>query len=156
MALFFTFTLELYHATDAARVVHKLVLNPLVVLGREISFIDIHIFKRMGFWYLEAQLNGVGHSPSELDPELNQKHALLEIIERAYHSIETEKGIRRALCSYEAQDSFEDSYGLPDLDQFDIPDLVYDRCALPQTDPCPAAQPWGKYYVRNVAPPPWK
>jgi hypothetical protein len=90
---------------------------------------DVHTFKRSDMWYLTVCPKGPGYSQFGYGEGLNDPEFISAIIDQFYLEVSNERGIRRALCGYEAQDSFENGDGSSDLNRFDIPDLIYDRDA---------------------------
>lgn len=88
---------------------------------------EVDVSAKAGFWYVDAFPKGPGYSQFGYGEGLNELAMIRTIVDRLYEVIADEPGIRRALCGYEAQDVFVDSFGNQDLNSFDIPDLVYDK-----------------------------
>jgi hypothetical protein len=127
MAFYFTFAVECYREEDALRFRDRLRSHVLEVGSHQVPMAEVDMLSKAGLWYVFAMPKGSGYSQFGYGEGLNEPAAIRTIVDQLYEVIAGEPGVRRALCGYEAQDAFEDSWGNPDLNSYDIPDLVYDR-----------------------------
>lgn len=146
MALYFTLAIECYGEADAARIAKRLEALVLHIGIHQIPMAAVHTHVKGGMWYVTACPKGPGYSQYGYGDGLNDPEIIAKIIDQCYLEVSSERGIRRALCGYEAQDAFEDGDGDPDLDCFDLPDLIYDRAAA---TPEIGAQEFGTHFYRN-------
>lgn len=145
MALYFTFAIECHRQDDARRIGERLRALVLTVGGRPVPMAQVEVFAHGELWYVFANPQGPGYSQFGYGDGLNEPSTIAAITEGLYSTIAAERGVRRALSGYEAQDIF-DLFGEPELVRFDTPDLVYDRAAaVPTRD----AEQFGPYYFRN-------
>jgi hypothetical protein len=146
MAFYFTLAIECYREADAARISER--LRPLVVCAgvHRIPMAVVHMSTKGDMWYVTACPKGPGYSQYGYGDGMNDPEIISEIVDQIYLNLSHEHGIRRALCGYEAQDAFEHGDGSPDLNRFDLPDLIYDRDAAGSE---PGAQEFGLHFYRN-------
>jgi hypothetical protein len=146
MALYFTFAIECYQEADAVRLAERFRSLVLHIGNHQIPMAAVHTLTKGGLWYLTVCPKGPGYSQYGYGEGLNDPEVITLIIDHMYNEISNEHGIRRALCAYEAQDAFEDVHGNPELDRFDLADLVYDRQAAPPEN---GARELGSSFYRN-------
>ncbi len=151
MAVYFTFAIECYQEEDAVRLAERLRPHVIEAAGHKVPMARVWDSKKDELWYVWATPQGPGYSEFGYGEGLNETNVICAIVENLYGLISGNTGVRRAMCGYEGQDAFCDSYGGPNLDDLDTHDLVYDMMLGP---PRPGAREFGASHYWNP-PNPW-
>jgi hypothetical protein len=146
MAVYFTFAIECYQEADAMHLAERLRPHVIPAAGHKVPMARVDVSKEEELWYVWATPQGPGYSQFGYGEGLNEPNVTSAIVENLYEMISGDSGVRRAMCGYEGQDAFLESYGNPGLNDCGECNLIYDKKIGP---PSPGAREFGACHYRN-------
>lgn len=132
MAVYHTLFIECYGEQDALRLQEQLKRWSWQVNGQIVEMANIGMETHNGFWNVHANPKGPGYSSFGYGDGMNDPSVLALLEECLFRLIAKEPGIRRAACGYEAQDWFVDGLNNWNLEELNLPSLLFDRHLTPQ------------------------